>query len=93
MHSLSLAQSILQAALSEAQKHDGKRIKAIDVKVGDETFMEADSLQFCLEAVTKGTIAEGAHIEIKVVGINTFNDGNPEIFSGKEPIQVTLELD
>ena len=80
MHELSIAQSILQAALTEAEKHNGKRIKAIGVKVGDDAFMEADSLQFCLEAETKGTIAEGARIEIKPVG-------------AKESIQVTLELD
>ncbi len=80
MHSLAMAQSILKAVLIEAERHNGKRIKAIGVKVGDESFMEADSLQFCLEAVSKGTIAEGARIEIESIG-------------AKEPIQVTLEVD
>jgi len=64
----------------EAEKYDGKRIKAIGVKIGDETFVESDSLRFCLEAMAKGTIAEGARSEIKLVGAN-------------EPLQVTLELD
>lgn len=68
MHSLAMAQSILQAALIEAEKHNGKRIKVISVKIGDETLMESDSLQFCLEAIAKGTIAEGARIEIDLVG-------------------------
>jgi len=63
-----MAQSILEAALKEAERHDGKHIKAIGVKIGDETFMESDSLQFCLEAMAKGTIAEGALIEIELVG-------------------------
>jgi len=39
----------------------------ISVKIGDETLMESDSLQFCLEAIAKGTIAEGARIEIDLV--------------------------
>ena len=80
MHSLSMSQSILQAALIEAEKYEGKRISAISVKIGDETFTESESLQFCLEAMAKGTIAEGARIEIELV-------------DAKELAQVTLELD
>ena len=44
MHSLSMVQSILQAALDEAGKYEGKRIEAISVKIGGEDFMESDSL-------------------------------------------------
>ena len=69
MHSLAMAQDILEAALGEAEKHDAKHVKAISVKIGDEHFTESDSLQFCLEAVTKGTIAEGAQIEVESGGI------------------------
>ena len=68
MHSLSLAQDILRAALAEAEKHDAKRIKTIGVTIGDETFSESDSLQFCLETVAKGTIAEGARIQVELAG-------------------------
>ncbi len=65
MHSLAMAQDILQAALSEAEKRDAKHIKTISVKTGDRHSAESDSLRFCLEAVAKGTIAEGAQIEIE----------------------------
>jgi len=68
MHSLAMAQDILEAALIEAEKHNAKHVKAISVKIGDGHFMESDSLQFCLEATAKGTIAEGARIEIELVG-------------------------
>jgi hydrogenase nickel incorporation protein HypA/HybF len=71
MHSLSMAQNILQAALKEAKKYDGKRIKAVKVTIGEENFVESDSLQFCLEAMAKGTIAEGARIEIGILGATT----------------------
>ncbi len=66
MHSLAMAQDILEAALSEAEKHDAKKINAISVRIGDKHFTESDSLQFCLEAATKGTIAEEAQIEIEL---------------------------
>ena len=79
MHSLAMAEGILNVAFNEAGKHNGRRIKAIGVKI-DEEFIEYDSLGFYLEAITKGTIAEGARIEIELVG-------------AKGPSQVTLELD
>ena len=68
MHSLAIAQDILAAVLSEAAKHNAKHVKAISVKIGDRQFTESDSLQFCLEATAKGTIAEGAQVEIELVG-------------------------
>ena len=68
MHSLAMAQDILKAALSEAKTHEAKHIKAISVKMGDRHFIESDSLQFCLEAAAKGTIAEGAHIDVELLG-------------------------
>ena len=68
MHSLAMAQDILEAALTEAEKHNAKHIKAISVKIGDKHFTESDSLQFCLEAAAKGTIAEEARIEVELMG-------------------------
>ena len=67
MHSLAMAQDILKAALAEVGKNNMQHIKAITIRMEDEHFTESDSLQFCLEAVTKGTIAEGARIEVDLV--------------------------
>ena len=68
MHSLAMAQDILAAVLVEAEKHNTKHVKAISVKIGDGHFAESDSLQFCLEAEAKGTIVEGARIEVELAG-------------------------
>ncbi len=69
MHELSLAQSILQAALDEAQTVSAKRIKGIHAKVRQSShhIEDTSSLEFCLEAVTKGTIAEGAEMRIEFI--------------------------
>ncbi len=93
MHSLAMAQDILEAVLSEAAQHSAKQVKAISVKIGDGHFTESDSLQFCLEALAKGTIAERAWIEIKLVGATTCDAGNLEMPTSEEPLQITLELD
>ena len=66
MHSLAMAKDILAAALSEANKHARKRIKTITVEIGEEHFTESESLQLCLEAMAKGTVAEGSRIEVKL---------------------------
>jgi len=93
MHSLAMAQDILEAALIEAAKHSAKHIKAISVKIGDGHFTESDSLQFCLEASAEGTIAEGARIEIQLAGATARGGRNQEVLTGKERIRVMLELD
>ncbi len=59
MHSLAMAQDILEAALIEGAKHKAKHIKAISVKIGDGHFTESDSLQFCLEATVQGNYRLG----------------------------------
>ena len=65
MHEFSIAQGILETALTEAEKNNGKRICALGVKLGRASHIEPDSLEFCLRAAAKGTIAEKARIEIK----------------------------
>ena len=69
MHELSLAQSILETALAEAKRVGSKRIRGIHAKVvGSSHHIEdTSSLEFCLEAVTKGTIAEGAEMRIEFI--------------------------
>ena len=68
MHELSLVQSILQAALNEAEKAGGKHIEEIRAKVRESGHpMEAGSLQALLEMIAKGTIAQEAKISIEVI--------------------------
>jgi len=64
MHEFSIAESILQRALAEAEKHQAKRICALGIKVGKASHIERESLELCLRAVAKGTIAENARTEI-----------------------------
>lgn len=69
MHSLRMAENILQLALREAGKHRGKRIASLHVTLPDRDSTESESLAFCLEAMSQGTAAEGAQIEIELVPI------------------------
>ena len=78
-----MAQDILQAVLQEAQKHDGKRVKTICIRVGAEHSEESESIQFCLETLIKGTAAEGAQIDVEPVD---------EDARHHDPVEVMLQI-
>ena len=63
MHELAITQSLLQIATEEAQRAGAFQIKVIRLKVGALTDIVPESVQFYLDAITPGTIAEGARLE------------------------------
>jgi len=68
MHELSLAQDILKAVLDEAEKAGGKRVTEIRATVRESIHhMEDLALDTCLDAIARGTIAEGAKIKIELI--------------------------
>lgn len=64
MHEMALAQGILDIALDNAQ---GGRITKIKLLVGALTEVEPQSLRFCFAALSQGTTAAGAELEIETV--------------------------
>lgn len=67
MHELSVTQSILDIALAEAQKHQAQRITRIKLKLGRLTQVVPDCVQFYLDMLGKGTIAEGVQLDVETV--------------------------
>jgi len=65
MHEFAIAQNILERALAEAEKNEGKKILAVGVKLGKASHITPDSLELCFKAVAKGTIAEEAKVEVE----------------------------
>jgi hydrogenase nickel incorporation protein HypA/HybF len=63
MHELSIAESILEIALTNARAEGATRILHIRVVVGALTAYVNDSLQLCWDFVTEGTLAAGSSIE------------------------------
>jgi hydrogenase nickel incorporation protein HypA/HybF len=60
MHEMSLAQSLLDLALEHAQ---GLPITTLVVRVGPLSGVVTESLDFCFEMLSEGTLAEGARLE------------------------------
>jgi hydrogenase nickel incorporation protein HypA/HybF len=58
MHEVGIANSILEAVGTEMQPHAGARPIKVTVKVGAMSGVDRDSLLFCFEAITRGTVFE-----------------------------------
>jgi hydrogenase nickel incorporation protein HypA/HybF len=53
--------------LEEAKKAKAKKVGSINLVIGEMTGVVGDSVQFYLDFLSKGTIAEGALLNIKTV--------------------------
>lgn len=62
MHELPITQSIVDAVLDRAE---GARVLTVRLEIGALSGVEADSVRFCFDVVTRGTPAEGAELVIE----------------------------
>jgi len=65
MHEMSMAQTILTAALAELKKHPAARLKTVRVVVGRQHAVVPENLRFAFKALTSGTAAAGARLAIQ----------------------------
>jgi hydrogenase nickel incorporation protein HypA/HybF len=64
MHELALAESMLEIVERAASHADAARVTAVRLEIGALSHVQPDALQFCFDAVTRGTLAERARLEI-----------------------------
>jgi hydrogenase nickel incorporation protein HypA/HybF len=67
MHEMSLTESIVEIAVETAEREGASRVRRIVVDVGALSAVEPEALLFCFTAVSAGTIAEGATLDINPV--------------------------
>ena len=67
MHELSIAQSLLDIVLEEAQRHHVAKVVRVGVRVGAFTNLVADSLVFCFDLIKEGTVAAEAELKLTSV--------------------------
>ena len=65
MHELGIADEILNVVLSEAAKHEAKRVTVVTVRVGVLRGIVPENLRFLFENLAKETIVEGAALGIE----------------------------
>lgn len=64
MHEMSLAEGVLQLIEDAAQREKFAQVKTVWLEIGQLACVEPQALAFCFEAVTRGSIAAGARLEI-----------------------------
>lgn len=64
MHELSLCTSVVRVIEQQAAKTHFRRVKTVRLEVGALSNVETDAMRFGFAAAARGTIAEGAELEI-----------------------------
>lgn len=67
MHEVSLVENIVALVEDERRKQDFTRVRIVRLQLGALGHAEPEALRFCFDAVTRGTVAEGARLEIEMV--------------------------
>lgn len=87
MHEMSIAEGIVQVLEDEAKRQSYQKVKKVWLEIGPLAAIESDSLSFCFDAVTRGTLAEDAELII----INT--DGEAFCLQCFEMVPVKQKYD
>ncbi len=64
MHEISLCQSVLKIIEQQAMRQHYSRVKTVYLEVGRLAAVESEALHFGFDVVMKGSIADGARLEI-----------------------------
>jgi hydrogenase nickel incorporation protein HypA/HybF len=67
MHEMSLAQGILEILEDAARRERARRVKNVWLELGALSAVEPEAIAFCFDAVTRGTLAEGAQLNIEII--------------------------
>lgn len=67
MHELAIAQSIIDTAQREAERHSARVVTKIKLRLGEFTGVDRDALRFALEVAKRDTAAHEAEMDIDIV--------------------------
>jgi hydrogenase nickel incorporation protein HypA/HybF len=66
---MSIAQSIIEVVDEQLRNLPPRKVVSVKVKIGGLTAVEPGSLSFCFDVISKGTILDGAQLDIEEVPI------------------------
>jgi hydrogenase nickel incorporation protein HypA/HybF len=69
MHEVSVMQQALELALEQAGCQGASRIHRIALRVGTLSGVVPEALEFAFDVVSRGTIAEGARLDVERVPV------------------------
>jgi hydrogenase nickel incorporation protein HypA/HybF len=72
MHEVALMQQTLEIAFEHAAQHRAQGICRLALRVGNLSGVVPDALSFAFDVLSRGTIAEGAKLEMESVPVICF---------------------
>jgi len=72
MHEIGLMQRMVEVALDRAAGAGARHIERVTVRVGVESGVVPEVIAFAFDVATRGTIAEGAELQIEDVPLACF---------------------
>lgn len=64
MHEMSITQSVVEICEGHAA---GRKVIDVVLEIGELSGVVPDSIEFCFEACSKGTLLEGARLKLEIV--------------------------
>lgn len=64
MHEMTIAVGLIELAEEQARGAGARRINQIEVEIGTLAGVEMDALTFCYETARRGTLCDGARLDI-----------------------------
>lgn len=64
MHEMSLAEGILQLIEDASRQQSFARVSTVWLEIGQLAGVEIEAMKFCFDAVMRGSLADGAQLEI-----------------------------
>jgi hydrogenase nickel incorporation protein HypA/HybF len=64
MHEMSLTESVVDILAEEGRRQGFSRVRKVWLEIGVLSGVEPEAMEFCFDVVTRGTLAEGASLEI-----------------------------
>ena len=68
MHEMGIISGVLDAVNASASDAGALRVTSVNLRIGEMTEAIADALEFAFEALSEGTLSEGAELSIEWVG-------------------------
>lgn len=87
MHEMALCESILDVMETEAKTQAYSRVKRVRLEIGALSGVEISALRFGFDAVTRGSIADGATLDIDE------KPGEAWCFDCDKPVKVNARFD
>jgi len=64
MHEISLAEGVLELIEDAARRQNFSKVATVWLEIGQLAAVEPEAMRFCFDAVTRGSLADGAELRI-----------------------------